>query len=416
MTGFCLGDILAYMNHQYTPDSNFEYGIPKTTNNKPDQSLPGHAYLADFRGDEDGGHFTKSETVSLEQTRSMKTTETTELDVSTTVGAKLGGGYAGASFEAEVSRTMGVKNSKETEQANSESKTASDTVAIDADLPAYEATAIDCTADQKTTDTMFDLHGIRDGKFRLSLPYTISGPARGFKYLASNKNRNPFTRDSVVEGGTIHPTRPLDFNDRDALASWLHGYDIAWQGMQGFFDAAPDNIKAAWRRLLGDKYWTVNIKGQRNRQFESQANYKVWQLNSDQEVEDFKESNNPTDVPSQTSKQQTPNEVCAELTHEGVFGQLVVDDKGDYRLTRQDGLPSVRDALPLVVDRVIIHWAGEESVTLLYSDYEHIEVVTDEHSVPQAVKAMGDAFVTTYTGFHSVVVPKPGTEQMRLTI
>ena len=83
--------------------------------------------------------------------------------------------------------------------------------------------------------------------------------AHGYLHLTDLRNKHgPSWNDRLWDQ---QRPLPIGWNDLDHLASWVHGYDIEWPGMKGYFDALPDYLKEDWVTVLGAEHRKLHIHG-----------------------------------------------------------------------------------------------------------------------------------------------------------
>ena len=225
-------------------------------------ALPGHIYVIDLAGFDNPVHFERDEAVTLSHSRSVSTDDTTAFDIKAGSETTVGGSFAGVSLEEKISVETGYSNTKERQEGEDEGKDESESVNIDTQLTEGRRSEIEIVAVPKVSDTPLDIDLVQTYGFRVKFPqrYTDFGPdaPHNAAHLTSGKNTRPFLAPG--DGRHDHPETPeFVWRTLNDVAAWVHGYDIHWLGMAGYYDALSAHYKAEWTKILGPQHRRISI-------------------------------------------------------------------------------------------------------------------------------------------------------------
>ena len=154
--------------HYDSENTDIRYGTTKLGASF-DKEIDGHSYLYDLTEEDEPGKFAQTDTISLEQQRSVSMSRTVEFDLTVTNALKIGGKYAGVSLEDTLTTTFGYKNTTEYSQAESESTAKSTSHTFDVDLSERAATLITVDTSEVHTSTPFYIDGIASWGLKLTI-------------------------------------------------------------------------------------------------------------------------------------------------------------------------------------------------------------------------------------------------------
>ena len=249
------GDLI-FTNYEYA-SVHYDYGKVVITKDAVNP-LEGHIYIADLTSFPKEGIFKRSETITLEQSRSVEMTHTTQFDIKTTF--ELGGNIPGIGAEAKITQEMGISDTEEEKKARSESHSKSTTLELEFPLPGHHATLIEIAASDKATDTPWTAEIQPKWGMNWRAPVCNQGSwARGYLHLTDLRNKLGYIWNNSL-WDTQRPSA-MNWIDMDHLASWVHGYDILWPGMHNYYEGLSDELKAAWELVLGAEHRKLRIHG-----------------------------------------------------------------------------------------------------------------------------------------------------------
>lgn len=258
----------------YDPElSSFKYGSPKSTVNE--KLLTGHDYLYDLRGSNKHGEFTQTDQVTLEDSRSVEITHGIVMNVSVENEAKISGSYAGIGLEDTVKTAFGFTKSQEEKQAQSESKSVTQSHEFSVPLPAGQITRISLTTGETHTDRPLAIDGVATWTAEFWVGQGCDWSANWWDkagYHVFSKD-NPQIWDcwkdaggNYAQGGLYHWfdhfATPCKVSvPVDELEAMFRGQHADWQGMVGLWDKLPNVAKNALNSALDTVNRTVTVSG-----------------------------------------------------------------------------------------------------------------------------------------------------------
>ena len=252
----------------YDPElSNITYGSTKIAQELPAQ-LGGHAYLYDLTNSSEPGHFSQSDSVTLEQSRSTTITNGMNFNASVSSQTKISGGFAGAKMEETVTATMGLDLKSETQKAEAESTARTQQHAFDVALPPFQATLIDLESTQVHSSTPFDIDGVPDWKTTI----TLNEPCGKSYPSAEAEAAWQYGQGWVWHHGNLDATKcwgnppksgypelfrikacQISFDSIDRLAQALAGVHERWPGMATENQSGWPNDYTGWIDEAGNE-------------------------------------------------------------------------------------------------------------------------------------------------------------------
>lgn len=262
----------------YDPDlSAFVYGNPSSTVNE--KLLTAHDYLYDLRGSQDDGAFKQTDSVTLEDTRSVEITHGIVMNVSVENEAKISGSYAGIDLEDTIKTSFGFQKSQEEKRAQSESKSVTQDHEFSVPLPAGQITRISLTTGETHTDRPLSIDGVSTWTAEFWIAQGCDWSPNWWDkagYHVFSKD-NPQIWDCWKDAGGNYPTgQPQStlfnwFNHFatpckvtipiDELEAVFRGQHAAWQGMVGLWDKLPRVAKDNLNGALDTLNRTVTVSG-----------------------------------------------------------------------------------------------------------------------------------------------------------
>ena len=247
---------LVFTDYSYA-SVHYKYGRPVIIREGV-SPLAGHIYIANLIDFAKEGLLKQAETVTLERSRSVELTHTTQFDVKTTF--EMGGTVPGIGVEAKITQELGLSETDEEKKARSESHSVATTVELEFPLPRREATLVEIPVSDKATDTPWTAEIEPTWGISWTAPVCNQGAwAHGYLHLTNLRNKHGASWNDRL--WDQQRPLPIHWDDMDHLASWVHGYDVEWPGMRGYFDALPDWLKADWMLVLGAENRKLRIHG-----------------------------------------------------------------------------------------------------------------------------------------------------------
>ena len=317
--------VVEFTNLRYDPEhSTIHYGKPEVAKSV-NETLAGHVYLYDLRGEAEQGEFRQTDSVTLTQERSVTVTKGLEFNVTVSSETTIGSGEAfpGPSFEQKFGVEAGVSTKEETEKAQSESKERTEEHEFDVELEPLRATLIKLTSPEITEYTPVDGILVADFgvKFTLHSPCVSSatlGTLReaawqgGQQYVLWHGNLDvekcgwqvwdrPWAYQLIdsfkTAGFNGSGTCTVEFEGIDRFAQMLTGVHERWPGMApaahgisggygNWVDDGASDVKAQfYGPLRHTDARTITITGTQQRIYESTIDESVQAFESDGDVQ-----------------------------------------------------------------------------------------------------------------------------------
>lgn len=232
--------------------SDLHYG-PKSIDRQVNERQDGKTKVI-HNGTDASIHVAYEEAVELTNSFSSSITKGVTLDmtkdasVDTSVTVK--GEYAGVGAEASVAAHFGVSESKQTSseegKEKSEEGTQSESLAIDFDAKPMSYYVVEVTKKNEQTSQPFDINGVMD--FAIQLTYYRGSPEHRWDRR---------------------------FAGVDAFEQYIHGYDTSHPEMKGYWDKAPDHVKAAVAFIMNPENRRIQVSGTNSASLDSNTDYSV---------------------------------------------------------------------------------------------------------------------------------------------
>ena len=247
----------------YGPESDFTEGTPKLLQNV-DLNVDGLTKVFDNSRSRDPLHIAYEQAVELVNSVSVGVKQEFTFDLTVSEETTISGSYGGASLEQKLSTEVHTGFSKETSRDESESKTASDAVAIEFDCPAGAIKQVVCTKQRQRE--LIPVKGVFvvDFGMRLKLRHWWNHGAGGVQFRESGQDL--FEVDSV-----------------QGLYNLMRGVDTNYPHLSGFWQSAgacTPEVRNGMLHLLHPANRSYYLDADKLRVIENNANYSVSDLES----------------------------------------------------------------------------------------------------------------------------------------
>ncbi|MDE0287461.1 MAG: hypothetical protein OXM88_02660 [bacterium] len=275
----------------YDPDlSSITYGQPKSVTEEG--SLEDHSYIYDLSGVAQDGHFSQTDSVELQRSRSVEITHGVTMDVTVQSETKVSGEYAGVGLEQTITASFGYTDTEEQKRAESESTAQATSHTFDVPLPAGAVTRIGLNVGNTSSSRTVNIDGVATWSttFTLGAPCIEPGPTFAkwwnttARYIVSPNNAQISQCGPIPPGVSDTPTKgPANtFSGHTSadIAGWLGGWegcqvtiplaemeavwygrDAAWQGLAGWLDHQGQSRATQIDTALDSDSRTVHVSG-----------------------------------------------------------------------------------------------------------------------------------------------------------
>ena len=194
---------------------------------------------------------------AVELANSVEHTMAKSMHMDVTSKTTVGGGYAGVHAEEELSIAFGVSfdNSKTT----NESKTATDTVAVEFDVEPGEAVLLEIKKEHFRSHTPFSVDGVLD--FNMIFDYYDDGKRDNSKY--------------------INWSHWIELASVAELEQFIHGYDTKYPHMAGYWEhGSVSRVRNGIEWILDPENRRIVCEGIKERIIEKNATYEAVNIGS----------------------------------------------------------------------------------------------------------------------------------------
>lgn len=206
-------------------------------------------------------HVAYEEAVELTNSFSSSITKGVTLDVTkdASVDASLTvkGEYAGVGAEATVASHFGVSQSKQSTseegREKSEEGTRSESLAIEFDADPRSYYLVEVKKENERSSQPFDIDGVMD--FGIRMIY--------------------YGRAGRIGHHGIGDMWSQEFASVAAFEQWVRGYDTNHPDMEGYWEKAPEHVKAAVAYVMNPENRRIQVSGINQASLDSNATYDV---------------------------------------------------------------------------------------------------------------------------------------------
>ena len=245
--------------------------VDESANNKVLSNVPyehqGHGYLIDLTDSSEPLSFERTESVTEASERSVTMTESTEIDVGVTSETTIGGEMAGVSVEEKIGLSLGYKDTKEKQAAETKSKSKTVDVKMAYEAQPGKATLLTVGSNEINAMEPFSWNGsVNYGFTLIAWKWVLETTWGG--YMMNSK------RAKVIgDKGGYSETWQIEWEDWDDFLSF-------WQGTNTDF---PDSVNKSvsgtsahfLTQLEGPALRYINLAGTEHRQYQDGAEMKV---------------------------------------------------------------------------------------------------------------------------------------------
>lgn len=239
--------------------TRISYGEPDVVSQPA--TLPGSRYVYDLRGVRDDGKFSQTDTVTLDQTRSVTVTHGVEFDASAKSDTKVEGEYLGTKIEEELEVTVGYKDSEETAKASSESKSVTTSHSFDVALDHGAVTYISVSTADLDSSTAVSIDGVADATVTVTLGQPCAANASDGPAWWTHSGRWIVYRDNEHIWDCWHANphgfaAPLGQGAKGWLdwQNWVNSHPCPWTTTMGGIREMLDGYVDAWAGMRADRH------------------------------------------------------------------------------------------------------------------------------------------------------------------
>ena len=186
----------------WEPDAQFHYE-DADLDDQGESDFPGHAWLIDLRMSDTPLKISETETLTIEQDRSVEVHKGLQIDVGVEATQTIKGEYAGVGFEGSLKESLGISSSKDTTTAEGESKSKTTEKSIEYEAAAGKSTLIRFTSQRSQSRRKFSV----DGAFTFGIRFLLDSvtaypPVPGRKILANGWNDIQWVKGKLPPNGS----------------------------------------------------------------------------------------------------------------------------------------------------------------------------------------------------------------------
>ena len=257
-------DIVRFVYNGFEPGAVFDYGT-SVVKDTGEAQFEGHAWLVDLRESDTPLKLSETETLTVEQDRSVEVTKGLQVDVGVKATQQISGGYAGVSVEASLEESLGISNSTEKKQAQSESQSKTVEKSIEYECEAGKMTYIGFKSESVNSTRPLTIKGAPTWGIELILQQSTdirASPRGQVSKVLQKVNDYKWVSVPTSDGGHARCVL-LSFPTMDQLIQAYEGHNVQFPtfGEIGWKEKADD---LAWMYDPANRYIDVDTVETRN--------------------------------------------------------------------------------------------------------------------------------------------------------
>ena len=221
-----------------------------------------------------------SQTVTVLEERTVTVTKGIETNLGVESTTTIGGTYAGASFEQQLKLSLSITNKEETQKAQTQSKSASETKNISVTCESGENIGISLTATRKTSSQIGSVSFAPTWGLRFNFTEDLKRNGRGHYHWQFVNHLN----DGRKSGNSFYALFPT-------LNDWIQ----ALEGHSTEWPILPGNMRYHWAGKLTEflrdsadsKLRWISLDFTANRKFDDAVEITITKFDTDEEARDW---------------------------------------------------------------------------------------------------------------------------------